>query len=174
VRANVAVELDGCTFTLDEAAFAALRAYLDKAAARLGDHPDRAEALSGLERSIAGKLGRNRGTQNLVDGREMNAALAAVGRVDGPALGSRGDDADARAPRRRLYRLRDGQKVAGVCAGLAAFTNIDVSLIRLGFILGTLFSGGGLLVAYMACLFLMPVATTPEEIAAAHSGRAMV
>ena len=146
MQASVAVELDGCSFTLDEAAFVALRAYLDRAAERLGDHPDRAEVLAGLERSISAKLGRNRGAQGPIDEQELNNALAAVGRVDGPKLGAATGHARARTSGRRLYRLREGQKIAGVCTGLAAFTNVDVSLVRLGFILGTVFSGGAKMV----------------------------
>jgi len=172
VKATIGVELDGCSFALDEAAFAALRAYLDRAAERLGDHPDRTDVLLGLERSIANKLGRNRGTQSAIDERELHLALAAVGRVDGPTLVNRsdGDQADPHGAGRRLYRLRDGQKIAGVCTGLAAFANIDVSLVRLGFVLGAMFSGGALIVAYVVLVFVMPIATTPEEIAAAYSG----
>jgi len=169
MKATVGIELDGCSFALDEAAFAALRAYLDKAAERLGDHPDRTDVLAGLERSIANKLGRNRGTQSPIDERELSVALAAVGRVDGPTLGGRADEGrnltSSRTTGRRLYRLREGQKIAGVCTGLAAFANVDVSFVRLGFVLGSMFSGGALLVAYAALAFLMPIANTPEEIA---------
>ena len=171
MKTTVAVELDGGTFMLDEAAFATLRAYLDKAAERLGDHPDRAEVLAGLERSISAQLGRNRGAQAPIRERELSGALAGVGRVDGPRLGARSHDAHSRTSGRRLCRLREGQMVAGVCTGLAAFAGIDVSLIRAAFVLGTVFSGGALLVAYMASVFLVPVARTPEETAAAYGER---
>jgi len=170
VKATVAIELDGCAFTLDADAFGALRAYLDKAGERLGDHPDRSEVLAGLERSIAANLGRHRDAQNPIDKRELTAALAAVGRVDGPALGGTTRGAGARPRMRRLFRIGEGRKIAGVCAGLAAFAGIDVSLVRLGFILGAFFSGGILIVAYIALALVMPIARTPEEIAAAHGG----
>ncbi len=71
---------------------------------------------------------------------------------------------------RRLFRIGEGRKIAGVCVGLAAFASIDVSLVRLGFILGAFFSGGILIVAYIALTLLMPIARTPEEIAAARGG----
>ncbi len=171
MKATVAVEIDGGTFMLDEAAFATVRAYLDKAADRLGDHPDRAEALAGLERSISAQLGRNRSAQRLIGERELSAALAGVGRVDGPTLGARSNQGHSRTTRRRLYRLCEGRMVAGVCTGLAAFTGIDVSLIRAGFVLGAVFSGGALLAAYAASVFLMPVARAPAEIAAAYGER---
>jgi len=36
---------------------------------------------------------------------------------------------------RRLQRARSGKKIAGVCAGLADYTGIDVTLIRVAFVI---------------------------------------
>lgn len=36
---------------------------------------------------------------------------------------------------RRLERARDGKRIAGVCAGLSAYTGIDVTLIRVAFVI---------------------------------------
>ncbi len=246
MKAAVTVELDGVTFVLDEGAFLAVRSYLDRAAARLAKHPDRVEVLAGLEGSIAEKLGQGPAAQGVpVDRDEMVAALALVGRVDGPELAEGGPEApserastgpegsskagafagvgpertegfgagrsapgaDARArpssrrgpgprpglgagpepsaapggpsdswaharPRapRRLYRLKEGQQVAGVCKGLSAFSEVDVSLIRVLFLLGLFFSGGVLLAGYVVLMFVMPLARTEHEIAAARGG----
>ena len=146
MKAAVSIELDGASFALDEGAFLALRSYLDRAAARLGRHPDRDEVLAGLERSIAVKLGRRASTkEGAIDRAEMIAALKEVGRVDGPSLDDTGSSAAAQLGRfasRRLYRLREGQQIAGVCTGLAAFAEVDVGIVRLIFILGAVFSGG--------------------------------
>ena len=38
-------------------------------------------------------------------------------------------------PDRRLERSRAGKKIAGVCAGLADYTGIDVTLIRVAFVI---------------------------------------
>ncbi len=173
MKTTVSVELDGARFDLDEDALGALRSYLDRAAERLGAHPDRAAVLAGLERSIATRLGGARaGTGQSIDAATLRAALAAVGRVDGPKVHREPHDDDPGTGRRKLYRLRDEKKIAGVCAGLAAFTEIDVSLVRLAFILCTFFTGGMLIAAYIALMFIMPIARTPEEIVAAHGGRA--
>ena len=53
-----------------------------------------------------------------------------------------------------LYRLQNGRLIAGVCAGLAEYLNIDVSIIR---ILCVLFGCSGLgILAYLACAVLLP------------------
>lgn len=174
----ITVELGGKRFALDEPAYRALRSYLDRASARLGGHPDRDEVLAGLERSIAAKLERRAPAGGMCDEAVLTAALSEVGRVDGPELGRPDEDEaepaaasyDTRRPTRRLYRLRDG-KIAGVCAGLAAFAEVDVNIVRLVFIIAALFSFGLLLAAYVVLMFVLPVAHTDEEIAAAHGGR---
>lgn len=55
----------------------------------------------------------------------------------------------------RLERPRDGRMVAGVAAGLARHLNIDPTLVRLGFVVGTFVGGFGVL-AYVAGALLVP------------------
>ncbi len=57
---------------------------------------------------------------------------------------------------KRLYRSRNNRMIAGVCGGLADFFVLDPTLIRLGFVLGTLLGFGSLLVVYIAMMFIVP------------------
>jgi phage shock protein PspC (stress-responsive transcriptional regulator) len=56
---------------------------------------------------------------------------------------------------KRLLRPRDGRKVAGVCAGFAAYFGVDVNLVRLGFGVLTVFYGLGIL-AYLIAWAILP------------------
>ncbi len=56
---------------------------------------------------------------------------------------------------KRLLRRRDGRMVGGVCAGLAAYSGIDVNLVRLGFGLFTVFYGLGALI-YLIAWVIVP------------------
>lgn len=56
---------------------------------------------------------------------------------------------------RKLYKIEHGKKVAGVCAGIARFLNIDVTIIRLAWVLFTLAGGCGL-IAYIIAALVMP------------------
>jgi phage shock protein PspC (stress-responsive transcriptional regulator) len=47
---------------------------------------------------------------------------------------------------RKLYRDEYHKKIAGVCAGLAEYFNIDVAIVRVIFVLALIFHGGGLLI----------------------------
>ena len=58
-------------------------------------------------------------------------------------------------PTKKLYRSRSDRRLAGVCGGLAAYFNIDPTLIRLLFVLGLIFVGGTLF-AYIILMIIIP------------------
>lgn len=55
---------------------------------------------------------------------------------------------------KKLYKSTSDKKLCGVCGGIAKYFNIDSTIIRLAFVLLTLFVGGGLL-AYIICALVM-------------------
>ncbi len=60
--------------------------------------------------------------------------------------------------RRRLVRLQEQGRIAGVCAGLAAYLDTDVTMVRLAWIVLSIFPGGviGGMLAYIAAWIIMP------------------
>jgi phage shock protein C len=59
---------------------------------------------------------------------------------------------------RRLERRTDDRMVAGVCAGIADYTGVDVTVVRLAAVVGTVLGAGSLIVAYVVAWLLMPEA----------------
>jgi phage shock protein C len=58
--------------------------------------------------------------------------------------------------RKRLLRPRNGRKIAGVCAGFAEYFDLDLTLVRVVWLV-SLFLGAGLgLVAYIVAWIVMP------------------
>jgi phage shock protein C len=57
---------------------------------------------------------------------------------------------------RRLHRSATDRVVAGVCGGLAEYLEVEPSLVRLAFIVGTLWGGLGLLI-YLVMAIILPV-----------------
>jgi phage shock protein C len=64
---------------------------------------------------------------------------------------------------KRLLRLRDGRMVAGVCAGVAAYFKVDVSLVRVGFGVFTVFYGLGI-IAYLIAWAILPEEGADESV----------
>ena len=59
---------------------------------------------------------------------------------------------------RKLYRSDKKRLVAGVCGGLGEYFNIDATLIRVLFVVLTVFGGAGLVV-YLAMWIIVPDAS---------------
>ena len=60
----------------------------------------------------------------------------------------------------------DDRMLAGVCAGLAEYMNVDITAMRVAVALGTLLSGGfPVITAYVVMAFILPES---HEVAAAE------
>ncbi|PYV48308.1 MAG: hypothetical protein DMG92_13995 [Acidobacteria bacterium] len=58
--------------------------------------------------------------------------------------------------RKRLVRSREGRKVAGVCLGMAEYFDLDVTLVRLVWLITALVTGGIGFVAYVVAWIVVP------------------
>jgi phage shock protein PspC (stress-responsive transcriptional regulator) len=180
------INLGGNAYQLEEGGYDALRAYLESAAARLKDNPDRDEILLDIERAIAEKFRALLAShKNVVEAKEVNAVIADMGPIQtdaGPAPSGAKNPDNTGAPeapkaeqantgQRRFYRITDGAMLAGVCNGIGAYFNVDPTLIRLAFAFATIFWGTGIMV-YIVMALVVPEAVTQEEKAAASGSPA--
>jgi phage shock protein PspC (stress-responsive transcriptional regulator) len=149
-------------YRLQEDAYDRLARYLDRAASRLQDDPDRAEVLGDLERSVGDKLAVLLGSDDRpVTVADMDGVLEEIGAVD-TGHEPMADEVHVRPRTRRLYRIREGQQIAGVCTGLAAYSELRVDWVRTLFVLGSFATVGVLGLVYIALAFILPVAATGE------------
>jgi phage shock protein PspC (stress-responsive transcriptional regulator) len=68
---------------------------------------------------------------------------------------------------RRLYQIREGAMLSGVCTGIAAYLDLDVTLVRVLFALLTVLTYGLGIAVYIVMALVVPFAHTDEEHAAA-------
>lgn len=179
MRKVISVNLNGNAYQLDEDAYGLLSAYLDRAHAQLENNPDRIEIMADLEQAIAEKCNRFLGPRKtVVVAAEIRQVIDEMGPVesgegeagatsDGHAKEATGKAAAPGAPK-RLYQIREGAMIFGVCNGLAAYFNVDVTVMRLIFIVLTLLTGGFWIIVYAVMAFVIPLAGTPEQRAAAY------
>lgn len=59
---------------------------------------------------------------------------------------------------KRLVRTRDDKMIAGVCGGIARYTGVDATLIRILLVVAVVFGFGTGIVLYIAGWLLMPEA----------------
>lgn len=173
----VTINLNGNSYQLEEPAYDALRAYMTRAEASLAANPDKAEIVRDLEQAIADKCSAQLGSnKTVVNAAEMTRILSEMGPVEGgTGEGDAGAQAAGAAPRsddgrptRRLYRIYDRGAWSGVSAGMAAFAGVEVGWVRFGWLVAFAITGGFAGFIYLAMIFIVPVASTSEELAAAH------
>jgi len=173
----ITINLNGNAFQLDEGGYEALRVYLAEASARLGGNPDASEILRDLEQSIAEKCQRHLGPgKTVVTTAEVEQMLREIGPVDSCAGTSHVPPPPSATPQpKRLYQIREGAIVSGVANGLAAYFNIDPTIVRVAWLMAALlevtradrppmFTIG----LYVLLMFVVPYAKTSEERAAAQ------
>jgi phage shock protein PspC (stress-responsive transcriptional regulator) len=167
----ITINLNGNAHQLDEPGYDTLRAYLAQAEARLAANPDKGEILRDLEQAIAEKCHRFIGPgKTVVSAVDIEQILREIGPVEGDPS----PPSEPAHPPKRLYQIREGAMLSGVCNGLGAYFNVDPTLIRVAFAGSTLLmkamNFGAMVIpaVYVFLMFLMPYAKTPEEIAAAQ------
>ena len=61
------------------------------------------------------------------------------------------------ARRTSFYLDKGNAKWLGVCAGIADYTGIDLTVVRIVTVLGTIFGSGALLIVYLIIAWMAPV-----------------
>jgi phage shock protein PspC (stress-responsive transcriptional regulator) len=172
----VSISLNGNSYQLEEPGFNQLRDYLERAEARLQGSPDRAEVMADLEQAIGEKcrstLGPHKTVVNTADVERIIAEMGPVEAPDdkaadaAPGAAPHASTTPGTQPRKRLYKIREGSMWGGVCNGIAAYLGFDVTWVRIGTVVLTLFTGITLII-YLAMLVIVPYADTAEDRAAA-------
>ena len=71
-------------------------------------------------------------------------------------------ESEEEGPEKKLYRSRSQKMIGGVCGGLSEYFDIDVSVVRVLWVIGTLLSIGLGVLAYLVMLIVFP--ENPEEV----------
>jgi len=87
--------------------------------------------------------------------REGSNFCSQCGRPAGPEAA-----ASRTAPAERLVRIRSDKKIAGVCAGFARYIGIDVTLVRVVWLVIAFMAGVGF-IAYIVAWIAMPLEDAP-------------
>lgn len=89
-------------------------------------------------------------------------------RSERPDPADRRDYPSEQSPSRtRFYRDKRNGKFLGVCAGIADYTGLDVTLVRICFLAGVFMSGGSILPFYFIAAMVTP--DKPRELAFADT-----
>lgn len=173
MKKTLNVAIGGCSFTIDEDAYMVLETYLDSFQAGLSDSSSSSQVMDELEMRIADLLKEQIGRREVIDLNMVNAVLNQIGHVaprsqkadetrqEGQKQNESYSDANSHTVR-KFYRDVDSKRIAGVCSGLALYLNIDVTLVRIIFLVALICGSAGLWI-YIVLWIVAPEARTAAE-----------
>ncbi len=171
MKKTLQVNIGGFAFSVDEESYQIIDKYLDSLKRYYGAQAEGAEILEDIEERMGELLAERCGQENVVTPADARYAIGILGSpaaIEGGEAAETGTAAASKAIK-RLYRNPDGKIIGGVCSGLAAYLNWDVTLIRIVLALaeiGMLFWGEAIFVIpllYAVCWIAMPLADTVQK-----------
>lgn len=159
----ITINLNGRAYQLEEAGYELLHAYLQDVRNSLTENPDQEEILKDFEQAIAEKCDKYISMhKNVVGTAEVKTIIGEMGPVSSDTDHAHKEHKTDHVIK-RLYRIREGAWIAGVCNGIAVYFGLDVKVVRLIFIFLALFTHGGAIGLYILLAFFIPAADTNEE-----------
>lgn len=164
MKETINVNIAQQAFTMDMDAYSTLTAYLEDIGRRLD--PSDTETLNDIESRIA-ELFREKvpSPMMVITYGTVRSVMSQIGEPElfgeayRPMSDSNGKRRFPGEEPRKLYRPRTQRSIAGVCSGIANYFNIDVTLVRIIFIVGFFagFSTGLLYIIMWAVVGQEPV-----------------
>jgi phage shock protein PspC (stress-responsive transcriptional regulator) len=164
MKITVSINLGGYSFNIDEDAYAELKKYLRNLELHFAGEESSSEILSDIETRMA-ELFRTKLTsyKQVIDMKDVQQVISILGSPEdisdneGPTL----RDKFSAPGYHRMYRDPDHRVIGGVCAGIAAYWNIELWIVRLIFLVLALM-GFGILI-YLILYIVLPEAKTIAE-----------
>lgn len=166
MKKTLNIGIGGKSFIIDEDAHARLKSYLDRFRSRLTEEQG-TEVMNDIEARIAELLLSNLGSaQQSVSLALVNRITAQLGMPDGKPEFENNEknkeETNMSNPVKKLYLDVENRKIGGVCSGLAAYLDIDVTLIRIIFVALLLGASFGFWL-YLIIWIVAPKAMTPAQ-----------
>ncbi|MBN2350904.1 MAG: PspC domain-containing protein [Bacteroidales bacterium] len=165
MKKTLTINLAGLVFNIDEDAYSKLKEYLETIEAQFSNEQDPKEIMTDIESRIAELLNsRKPDKQQAVTIEDINEIITIMGNPDEFAdeEKSNGQTYTSRKGYRRMYRDPDSRIIGGVCSGLGAYWSIDPSIIRIVFVVLTIFGFAGVLI-YLILWIVLPEANTVAQ-----------
>lgn len=174
----VTINIGGIAIAIEEDAYDMLRDYLKNIGSHFANTENGDEIVSDIELRIAevlqAKLTAGKVSINREDVREVAEAMGYPSDFEEEEESKKKEESDEpenkrekqeqprEKVRRRLFRDVDEQRVGGVCAGLANYFGLDVTLLRILWVVSVFVFGTGILL-YVILWAVLPEARTTAE-----------
>lgn len=174
MKKTLTINLNGYVFNIDEDAYQVLNQYLED----LGRHfaaDEKEEILNDIEARVAELFSEKLVHRNVVELHDVQEVINQLGQPNQfedesgtqasaqTAEPQQNFTANERRKVRKLYRDTANKRIGGVAAGVAAFFNLDITLVRILFILILILSFGWTLFIYILMWIFVPEAKSVAQ-----------
>jgi phage shock protein PspC (stress-responsive transcriptional regulator) len=167
---TIIININGIVFHIEEDAYEILKNYMTEVKRHFSNSADSLEITTDIENRIAEMFSEilARDSRQVIVEQDVQSIVEQMGTV---ADFEHAEDDNKSGPNsytynntegRRLFRDPDDHLVAGVCAGIANYFDIDAVWVRLAFAISVTFAGTGLML-YIILWIVVPKAVTRAD-----------
>ncbi|MHC1779764.1 MAG: PspC domain-containing protein [Bacteroidales bacterium] len=173
----IKVSIGNLAFTVEEEGFLLIKGYLDVLHDYYDNKENGDEIIEGIEERIAELFVEKCGSNTVVSAEIIKEVISILGRPETifdeqSDTRSTGTGRQTRYIPKKLYRNTDNKILGGVCSGIGAYSGLDVTLIRILFVVLFFgfsafpffhFGGSVMVLAYLVMWMVIPEAKTVEQ-----------
>lgn len=163
MKKTVSVNIKGMNFLIEEDAYELLQDYLERLSKALEHEKGGKDIIEDIELRIAELCADQLNERKqVIESSDIEKILVTLGDpsqyVEDSEESYSQSDTQHQQTEKRIYRDTDNAVIAGVCSGIANYTNIDVVIIRVIFAAILIFGGFGIPL-YFVLWIIIPKAT---------------
>ncbi|MBB4036122.1 phage shock protein PspC (stress-responsive transcriptional regulator) [Dysgonomonas hofstadii] len=167
----IEVSIGKINFTMEDDAYFRLKEYLKRFEDTIPDKNEAREVMEDVEARVAELFQKEmRFSNQVVDMALVQIVIDHLGEVEGASHSQKqntysaynSDDTDYTKGDKRFFRDIDNKMLAGVCSGLSEYTGIDVTIIRVIFVV-LVFAYGTAILAYIVLWIVAPRALSVAQ-----------
>ncbi|HMM04552.1 MAG: PspC domain-containing protein [Dysgonomonas sp.] len=164
----IEVSIGGINFTMEDDAYYRLKEYLRRFEETISDKKEAREVMEDVEARVAEIFQKEMKFSNqVVDMRLVQVVIDHLGEVETKTQNENQSSSQSNYDpgeeytrgNKKFYRDMDDKMLAGVCSGIATYTGVDVTIIRLIFV-ALAFAYGSAILAYFILWIVSPRAET--------------
>lgn len=169
MKKTLTVNLNNVVFHIDDDAYELLQNYLSAVEKQLSED-ERKEVMSDIEARVAElfteRLQRNKNVVNKEDVEQIIEVLGKPSQFGGEESDTETQTETGKQDKkrsRRFYRDPENTVLGGVCGGLSAYLGMDVTLLRIIFIILVFVGVGMIIPVYLIVWLIAPPAVTVAQ-----------
>ena len=164
MKRTLTINLSGMVYHIDEDAYAILNDYLERIKSGINNLEGSNEIYEDIENRIAEIISeRLRNSRQVVTIQDIEIVIGIMGQPEDISGNDKSKKSTIRSKNyRRMYRDSDNRIIGGVCSGLAIYWNLDPTLVRVIFVILTIFGMAGIFI-YLILWIVLPEALTAAQ-----------